>query len=380
MRIRPAIITGTSGLAAVALAIGALCLGTHARWAAGPLADARQGLDTLEHRTLLENAVRRTTDAGEAYFRTMDPIQLEIAGAGLTDLTRALEDLDRTNIAVEADSLHQSALRYGAVLQGAHDAVAELQFTDGVARRSASSFRTKIRVLLAAQAQHQKTENSRDGLDFFTRTTTAERIFVATQADRWMLELELARQELDLARDLTALKPVRSHHDHIHDLLAPWAEKGDPESRRLASTIVDLDNHEDAVRRLEQAWTQLTDLDGDGRTAARTLRRTAAGLSLASLAEARDRTDHVAAVSRSTIRLIILGLVIALGGAMALVFWCDRAIGRRLAATPPFDAGAPAPPVPSGEMGTPAAADPLAPWDTAGHSEPATSSSSSQRV
>ncbi len=330
MRIRPAIITGTAGLATVSLAIGVLCLVTQARWASGPLADARRGLDGLEHRTRLENAVRRTTDAGEAYFRTMDMAQLEVAAAGLDDLTVALEDLDRTNIAVEADSLHQSALRYGAVMQGAQDAATELLTAGRTAHRAATSFRAKIRVLLAAQAQHQKTENSRDGLDFFTRTTTAERIFVATQADRWMLELELARRELDLARDLTALKTVRSHHDRIRDLLAPWADKGDPESQRLASTITDLEKHEDAMRRLELAWSQLLDLDGDGRVAARTLRRTAIGLSLASRQEARERTDHARAVSMHAIRGTILGLVIALGGALALVSWSDRKVGRPL--------------------------------------------------
>ena len=331
MRIRPAIIVGSAGLAGIAVAIGALCLVSQARWTTGPLAEAGRGLDALDHRAALEAAVRRTTDGGEAYFRTMDMAQLEVASAGLNDLTLALEQLDRTNIAVEADSLHQSALRYGAVLAGAQDAATELLTAGNKAHRSATTFRAKLRVLLAAQAQHQKTENSRDGLDFFTRTTTAERIFVATQADRWMLELELARRELELARDLTALKPVRAHHDRITDLLAPWSEKGDPESRRLASALEDLDQHTAAMTRLEQAWSQLLDLDGDGRTAARTLRRTAADLSLASRQEARQRTAHARDVSHRSIRGTILGLVIALAGAVFLVSWSDRKVGRPLA-------------------------------------------------
>jgi len=330
MRIRPAIIVGSAGLAGIALAIGTLCLVSQARWATGPLAEAGRGLDALDHRAALEAAVRRTTDGGEAYFRTMDMAQLEVASAGLNDLTLALETLDRTNIAVEADSLHQTALRYGAVLAGAQDAATELLTAGRSAQRAATSFRAKLRVLLAAQAQHQKSENSRDGLDFFTRTTTAERIFVATQADRWLLEIELARRELELARDLTALKPVRAHHDRITDLLAPWSEKGDPESRRLASALDDLEHHAAAMTRLEQAWSQLLDLDGDGRTAARTLRRTAADLSIASRVEARERTAHARNVSFRSIRSTILGLVIALAGAIFLVSWSDRKVGRPL--------------------------------------------------
>jgi hypothetical protein len=299
MRIRPAIMTGTAGLATIALAIGAICLVTQARWARGPLADADRGLQGLQQRADLEIAVRRTTDAGEAYFRTLDAAQIQVAGAGLTDMTGALETLDRTGIAAAADSMHQAALRYGAVLDGARDAAAEMVTAGHEAHRAAVSMRAKLRVLLAAQAQHQKTENSRDGLDFFTRTTTAERIFVATQADRWMLELELARRDLDVSRDLTALKPVRAHHGRIRDLLAPWAAKGDPESRRLASALDDVDAHAAALAVLEQAWVQILDLEGDGRTAAAALRVTAADLAAASRREAADRTAEAAAACAS---------------------------------------------------------------------------------
>jgi len=332
MKIRPAIIVGSAGLAGLALVIGAVCLLVQARWASGPLADASRGIAGLEQRAGLELAVRRTTAAGEAYFRTLDAAQLEVAGAGLEDVTTALEDLDRGGIAVEADSLHQSALRYGAVLAGAQDAALELLAADRAAERAAASCRAKLRVLLAAQAQHQKTMNSRDGLDFFTRTTTAERIFVATQADRWLLELELARRELAIARSLEPLQGVRSHHDHVRDLLQPWAEKGDPESLRLASALEDLEQHAAAMAQIELAWTQLLDLDGDGRAAARTLRRTAESLSLASRQEARSRTDRAQAASLAGIRGTVLCLVLALAGAVALIYWHDRRVGRPLAA------------------------------------------------
>ncbi len=323
--------TGTAGLATIALAIGAICLVTQARWARGPLADADRGLQGLQQRADLEIAVRRTTDAGEAYFRTLDAAQIQVAGAGLTDMTGALETLDRTGIAAAADSMHQAALRYGAVLDGARDAAAEMVTAGHEAHRAAVSMRAKLRVLLAAQAQHQKTENSRDGLDFFTRTTTAERIFVATQADRWMLELELARRDLDVSRDLTALKPVRAHHGRIRDLLAPWAAKGDPESRRLASALDDVDAHAAALAVLEQAWVQILDLEGDGRTAAAALRVTAADLAAASRREAADRTAEAAAASLRSVRITVLGLVLALAGAVFLVHWSDRRVGRPLA-------------------------------------------------
>ena len=160
MRIRPAIITASASLAGIALAIGLLCLLTQARWTAGPLADADRGLEALDSRADLELAVRRTTDAGEAYFRSLDIAQLDISAAGLIDLTTALETLDRTGIAVEADSLHQSALRYGAILAGAQDTAVELLGANRTAERAATSFRAKLRVLLAAQAQHQKTEQN----------------------------------------------------------------------------------------------------------------------------------------------------------------------------------------------------------------------------
>ena len=331
MRIRPAIITASASLAGIALAIGLLCLLTQARWTAGPLADADRGLEALDSRADLELAVRRTTDAGEAYFRSLDIAQLDISAAGLIDLTTALETLDRTGIAVEADSLHQSALRYGAILAGAQDTAVELLGANRTAERAATSFRAKLRVLLAAQAQHQKTENSRDGLDFFTRTTTSERIYVATQADRWMLELELARREVANERDLAALKPVRGHHGYIRDLLSPWADKGDPEARRLASALDDLDEHESASASLTQAWTQFLDLDGDARTASRTLRRTAEGLTLASRREARDRTRTARAAGLAGVRWTILGLVLSLAGAVGMVHWSDRKVGRPLA-------------------------------------------------
>ncbi len=292
--------TGTAGLATIALAIGAICLVTQARWARGPLADADRGLQGLQQRADLEIAVRRTTDAGEAYFRTLDAAQIQVAGAGLTDMTGALETLDRTGIAAAADSMHQAALRYGAVLDGARDAAAEMVTAGHEAHRAAVSMRAKLRVLLAAQAQHQKTENSRDGLDFFTRTTTAERIFVATQADRWMLELELARRDLDVSRDLTALKPVRAHHGRIRDLLAPWAAKGDPESRRLASALDDVDAH-------------------------------AAALAPPPRREAPDPPAEAAAASLRSVRITVLGLVLALAGAVFLVHWSDRRVGRPLA-------------------------------------------------
>ncbi len=313
------------------MVIGAVCLFLQARWTAGPLADAGRGIAGLEHRAELERAVRRTTDAGDAYFRTMDLAQLEIAGAGLKDVTRALEGLDREGIAVEADSLHQSALRYGAVLAGAQDAARDLVGAERAAECAAAACRAKLRALLAAQAQHQKTMNSRDGLDFFTRTTTAERIYVATQADRWTLELELARRDLAVARSLDALRGVRSHHAYIRDLLQPWAEKGDPESQRLASALADVDGHAAAMAQIELAWTQLLDLEADGLAAARTLRRTAEGLALASRHEAASRTRSARAAALGGIRWTVLLVVVAAAGSLALVSWSDRKVGRPLA-------------------------------------------------
>ncbi len=292
MRIRLATILGSVGLAGIALAIGIFCLLTQVRWTSGPLAEASRGLDGLENRADLELAVQRTTDAGNAYFRTLDQRHIDTASSGLDELTMALESLDRTGIAVPVDSLHQSALRYGAVLQGAQDAAIQRLNADRTAQRAATTFRAKLRVLLAAQAQHQKTMNSRDGLDFFTRTTTAERIYVATQADRWMLEMELSRRDLEVTRDLSVLKSVREHHRYIRDLLTPWVDKGDQESVRLASALDDLDRHAQAMSSAELAWTKLLDLEGDRDSAASTLRRTATSLSQASREEARRRTDH----------------------------------------------------------------------------------------
>ncbi|MBD3222112.1 hypothetical protein GF314_12820 [bacterium] len=257
--------------------------------------------------------------------------QLEVAASGLNALTEALEALDRQGIAIEADSLHQSALRYGAVLAGAQDAAVELLDADRQAKRAALAFRAKLRVLLMAQAQHQKTENSRDGLDFFTRTTTAERIFVATQADRWMLELELARREIVGARDPVVLDPVRDHHGHIRDLLLPWSVKGDAESERLRSSLDDVDRHAEAMAAVKQAWSQLLDLDGDARVAARTLRRTADTLATAARSNLRDRTDTAREASLAGVRWTILALVLALAGAVAAVHWSDRRIGQPLA-------------------------------------------------
>ncbi|MEZ4386794.1 MAG: methyl-accepting chemotaxis protein [Candidatus Krumholzibacteriia bacterium] len=330
MKIRPAIIVGSAALAAVALAIGAICLFVQLRWTAGPLAEAAAGVAGLEQRATLDRAVRRATDAGEAYFRTLDMVQLEVAGAGLNEITESLESLDRRGIAVEADSLHQSALRYGAVLAGAQDAAVELLEANRKAQRSATAFRAKLRVLLMAQAQHQKTENSRDGLDFYTRTTTAERIFVATQADRWMLELELARRELVGARDLMVLDPVRDHHARIRDLLLPWSNVGDAESQRLVSSLSDLDSHAEAMMSLKQAWSQLLDLDGDARTASRTLRHTADELAVAARGSLRERTDAARRASQAGVRWSILCLVLALVGAVAAVSWSDRRVGRPL--------------------------------------------------
>jgi len=330
MRIRPAIIVGSSALAAVALSIGVISLLVQVRWTTGPLAEAAAGVAGLEQRAELDRAVRRTTDAGEAYFRTLEMIQLDVAGNGLVSITNALEDLDRRGIAVQADSLHQSALRYGAVLAGAQDAAQKLLEANRTAERSAAAFRAKIRVLLAAQAQHQKTENSRNGLDFYTRTTTAERIFVATQADRWMLELELARRELEGARDLMVLDPVRDHHGRIRDLLLPWSSVGDAESQRLVSSLADLDQHADAMGQLKLAWAQLLDLDGDARTAARTLRHTADQLAVAARGALRERTDEARAASVRGVRWSILCLVLALAGGVWTVHWSDRRVARPL--------------------------------------------------
>jgi hypothetical protein len=331
MKIRTAIIAATASLAAVALITGAIGLLVQLRWTTGPLADASRGIDGLEQRATLDRAVRQTTDAGEAYFRTLDMAQLEVASAGLNAMTGALEALDREGIAIEADSLHQSALRYGSVLTGAQDAALELLAANRAAERAAAAFRAKLRVLLMAQAQHQKTENSRDGLDFFTRTTTAERIFVATQADRWMLELELARREIVAARDPQVLDPVRDHHGRIRDLLLPWSVKGDAEARRLESSLEDVDRHANAMGQLKLAWAQLLDLDGDARLAARTLRRTADSLAIAARSDLRDRTDTARQASQHGVRWTILALVAALAGAVAAVFWSDRRIGRPIA-------------------------------------------------
>lgn len=331
MRIRTAIIVGSAGLAAVALIIGAIGLVVQLRWTSGPLADTTRGLEGLEQRATLDRAVRRTTDAGEAYFRTLDMAQLDVAAAGLNELTGVLEAIDRDGIAIEADSLHQSALRYGAVLAGAQDAALELLDANRQAKRSALSFRAKLRVLLMAQAQHQKTENSRDGLDFFTRTTTAERIFVATQADRWMLELELARREIVGARDPMVLDPVRDHHGHIRDLLLPWSDRGDAEAERLSSSLDDVDRHAEAMAALKIAWTQLLDLDGDARVASRTLRRTADTLAVAARANLRERNDAARQASLDGVRWTILAVILALAGAVAGVHWSDRRIGQPLA-------------------------------------------------
>jgi len=317
-------------LAGIALAIGIFCLLTQVKWTSGPLAEASSGLDALENRAGLELAVRRTTDAGNAFFLTLDQRHIDTASSGLDELTMALEAIDRTGIAVPVDSLHQSALRYGAVLQGAQDAAIQRLNADRTAQRAATTFRAKLRVLLAAQAQHQKTMNSRDGLDFFTRTTTAERIYVATQADRWMLEMELARRDLEVMRDLTVLKSVREHHNYIRDLLSPWVDKGDQESIRLASALEDLDRHAQAMSSSELAWTKLLDLEGDRDNAALTLRRTATTLSQASREEARRRTEHAHGASMAGVRWTILGLVLSLVGAVALVHWSDRMIGRPL--------------------------------------------------
>jgi methyl-accepting chemotaxis protein len=330
MRIRPAIIVGSSALAAVALSIGVICLLVQLRWTAGPLAEAAAGVAGLEQRADLDRAVRRATDAGEAYFRTLEMVQLEVAGDGLVAITRSLEDLDRRGIAVQADSLHQSALRYGAVLAGAQDAAVELLEANRTAQRSAAAFRAKLRVLLAAQAQHQKTENSRNGLDFYTRTTTAERIFVATQADRWLLELELARRELEGARDLMVLDPVRDHHGWIRDLLLPWSSMGDAESQRLVSSLSDLDRHAEAMVQLKQAWSQLLDLDGDARTASRTLRETADQLAVAARGALRERTEEARQASIRGMRWSILCLVLALAGGTGAVYWSDRRVARPL--------------------------------------------------
>jgi len=331
MRIRPAIITSTAGLAGVALAIGALCLVSQARWATGPLADAERSLDGLRERSAIERAVGSVADATEAYFRTLDTAQLEVAGEGLSILSGALAGLDRQGIAAAADSLHRAGLRLGAVLTGAEDAAVELLTAERACERAATALRAKLRVVLAAQAQHQKSENSRDGLDFFTRTTTAERIFVATQADRWMLELELARRDLATARDLEALRPVRAHHGYIRDLLLPWADRGGQESRRLASALADLDRHEAAFGALAAAWSQILDLEGDGRAAARELQLTSAALAGASRQEAASHARAARQAGLASIRWTILGLVVALTGAVVLVAWSDRRIGRPLA-------------------------------------------------
>ena len=332
MRIRPAIIVSTIGLAGLALAIGVFCLLTQTRWAAGPLAALGEGLRALEQRAQLELAVRRATDAGAEFFRTLEESQIETAGAGLNELTRSLADLDRTGIAVPVDSLHQSSLRFGALLAAAADAAARLHEADSHAQHAATGYRAKLRALLAAQAQYQKTLNSRDGLDFFTRTTTAERIYVTAQADRLLLELELARRELHLTHDLQTLSPLRSHHDHIRDLLQPWAAKGDPEAQRLASALQDIDGHADAMARLELAWGQLLALKRDSGAAAGTLRRTAANLSRASRHEASTRSDQALRASSQNLRGTILGLVLTLAGSVWLVYWTDRRVNRPLAA------------------------------------------------
>jgi methyl-accepting chemotaxis protein len=330
MRIRSAIIASSIGLATLAMAIGVFCLLTQTQWTSGPLADVDQGLKALEQRAKLEMAVRRTTDAGSEFFRTLEQPKIESAGAGLNDLAQALADLDRSSIAAAVDSLHQSSLRYGAVLSAAENAAMRLHEADRQAHLAATSGRAKLRVLLAAQAQYQKTLNSLDGLDFFTRTTTAERIYISTQADRLLLELELARRELHLQRDLDALRSVRSHHDHIRDLLAPWADKGDPESERLASALVDLDSHADAMARLEIAWRQLQELQLDGRTAARTLQRTAENLTQASRGLALTGSDSAQQASSRNLRGTILGLVLTLAGCVWLINWTDRRINRPL--------------------------------------------------
>ncbi len=332
MRLRTAIIVGSVGLAGLALAIGVFGLLTQARWTARPLASVADGLDALAHRAALEQSVRRATDAGAAWFRTFDQAQVDIAAASLRDLSQALDGLDRRNIGVAADSLHVCSLRYAAALTAARDAASRLLEADRQAHRAALAGRAKLRAVLAAQAQYQKTLNSRDGLDFFTRTTTAERIYVSTQADRLLLEIELARRELHQSRDLETLKPVRSHHDHIRDLLLPWAEKGDPEAQRLASALDDVDTHRDAMDRLELAWRQLQELEQDGRSAARTLRRTAESLSEASRAEALTRGREAGDASRRGRDGTVLGLVLALAAAIGLVFWTERRVTRPLGA------------------------------------------------
>ena len=147
MRIRSAIITSSAGLAGVALAIGAVCLVTQVRWAAGPLADAGRGVGSLQQRAAVATAVEQATDAQAAYFRTRDVDQLTLAEEQLTRLTRHLEALDRHGIATAADSLHRAGLRLGAVLEGAEATAAELLTAERTCDRAARSLRSGSRSL-----------------------------------------------------------------------------------------------------------------------------------------------------------------------------------------------------------------------------------------
>jgi hypothetical protein len=125
---------------------------------------------------------------------------------------------------------------------------------------------------------------------------------------------------------------VRAHHANIRDLLEPWASRGDPEARRLASALDDLARHQAAFQDLRHRWAQLLDLAGDGRAAARELRLTATNLTAAAGAEVAARLDAARTASRRSVRWTIVGLVVALVGAALLVAWSDRRVGRPLAA------------------------------------------------
>ncbi len=332
MTIRSATIAGSAALAGLALSIGAFCLLTQARWATGPLAAAGRNLQAADQLAALALTARQAVEAGAGYWRTQEPQLGAQARARLDDLARGLAALEPATRAAPDDSLQVAALRYGEALATVQELTSRVNEADHGAERTLASSRTKLRAALAAQAQYQKTLNSRDGLDFATRAQTAERIIVSAQAERLLLELDHARRELRYSQDLAALDPVRSHHDRVRDLLDPWIVAADPEAQRLSSALDDLASHAIALSRLETAHQALHAERRAGDAAGDALLRCAERQSAHSRRAALAAADHARRASARFWRGTALAMVLALAVAIWLVHWTDRRVQQPLAA------------------------------------------------
>jgi hypothetical protein len=331
MRIRSAIVAGSAGLAGIALAVGAVCLLTQARWAAGPLAAADHGLRTLAQLDDLERAGGRVVTSTDRYHRSLDRADGAIAAAALATAERQLGDLTRSLDNAAADSLIDALRQLQSFLSGSEAAEAAFTAGSSLADSAAAACRGRLQAALAAQAQHQRVLNSRDGLDFRTRTTVSDRLFACAQAVHLLQDMEAARRGARHFPAAALFDEVRNVERRIRDLLEPWTAAGDLVATELSGVLAALDRYSIAIDRLEPAWRHHHELAAVGQAAGNALRLHTGRASRAG----RDQAQACVAAAQASLlrgrRVAVAALVLAVGAAIWLVHWSDRTIGAPLA-------------------------------------------------